>query len=307
MKTRLIIKFALLSIIAVSAIFLLSPKKTKESLKQAKPAVLGLDTAKPRLNFLKSAPELAQASSPPQVSAQTGLAIDAQSGSILWTKNFDQKYPIASLTKLMTALVVIKQAGLDLAISAKKSDTEVIGTNMGLVSGEQITVLNLLYGMLVSSSNDAALALAKGVAGSNEKFIELMNQQAQSMGLLSTNFSNPAGFDDENNYSTADDLSKIALEFIKNPLLNEIVKTKETIVASKDGRIKHKLVSTNKLMFENEKIIGIKTGFTSQALGNLIIRYKDPEKEIISIVLASANREEDTKKLLDWILSVYKW
>lgn len=302
------LKRILLGIFGLLLIFVLSPKTTFESKKEIQPKVLGTETDQQRkVSFIKAAPELVLAQSKPELSSKAAFVYDPNSGSILYTHNFDQKLPIASLTKLATAFLAAEQVGLTDVVRVKKKHTQIIGTNMGLVPGEQITVLNLLKGLLISSSNDAALALADYVGGDEKGFVEMMNQKAKLLGLTDTHFSNPIGLDDEDNYSTAIDLSKLVTEFSKNILLAEIVKTKEMTVESFDKKFVHKLTSTNKLLLEDPRVVGIKTGFTSKAQGNLILRAKDGDAEVVTIILGSPNREEDSKKLLDWIFSVYRW
>jgi serine-type D-Ala-D-Ala carboxypeptidase (penicillin-binding protein 5/6) len=243
----------------------------------------------------------------PSITAKAALAYDLKSGSILYTYNFDEKLPIASLTKLMTALVVIRSSDIDSFVIIKKSDINVVGSSSGLVEGESVRVKDLLRAMLISSSNDAALALANYVGGSEERFVAMMNDQARLLGLVNTHFSNPVGWDIEENFSNALDLSKIVNAFIQSRVLSEIVQTRETEIKSEDNRYTHKLTSTNKLLLENPTVIGIKTGFTTKALGNLIIRDVRGEQDVVTIVLGSENREEDTQKLLDWLFSVYRW
>ncbi|MBI3952873.1 MAG: D-alanyl-D-alanine carboxypeptidase [Candidatus Doudnabacteria bacterium] len=256
---------------------------------------------------IKASPELASTKPAPKLGALSSFAFDPQSGTILYANNFDHELPIASLTKLMTALIVLKSASLDQVVAVKKSTTQPIGNSMGLVAGERITVGDLLKGMLISSSNDAALTLADFVSGDAEKFVERMNIEAGLLNLNQTRFSNPVGYDSKENYSTAHDLSRLVSEVIKNPVISQIVKTRETTVASTDGKISHKLTSTNKLLLTRLNITGIKTGFTSQSQGSLIVRMQDGNKDIVTIILGSPDRETDSEKLLDWVLSVYNW
>jgi len=225
----------------------------------------------------------------------------------LYSRNLDEKLPIASLTKLITALVAIKFSNLDSVVLVKKSDLQVVGASSGLVEGEKITVKDLLQAMLISSSNDATLALANYIGGSEEKFVAMMNQEVKNLGLIDTHFSNPVGWDIDENFSNALDLAKIVEEFVKNPILSEIVKTKEIEIYSQDKKYVHKLTTTNRLLLEDINVVGIKTGFTTKALGNLIIRDQKNQQDIITIVLGSENREEDTTKLLEWLFKVYKW
>lgn len=292
-------------ILGISIALVFMPKGVSEYRGSRQPEVLGTTT----LGVLRinSAPELASNMPVPGLSAKSAFAFDLSSGTILYTWNFDEELPVASLTKLMTGLVTVRSISTDPIVEIKKTDINVVGSNMGLIPGEKITVLNLLRGLLISSSNDAAQVLADFVGGNQEKFVELMNNEAARMGLNSTHFDNAVGWDSDNNYSTAHDLSILAQEFMKHDLLSDIVRNRELEVASIDNKFKHKLTTTNKLLLENPMVTGIKTGFTSQAKGNLVIRAGSRGQEVVTIVLGSDNREEDSRKLLDWIFQVYRW
>ncbi len=294
---------ALVGIVAFG--FLLAPGLVKEQKSNQQPEVLGLATAIEK--SYASAPEFGNVQKLPVFSAKAVFAYDYKSGTILHTNNLDEKLPIASLTKLMTAILVKEKSSFDKVVRVKKADLLVIGSNMGLMPGESITVGDLMKGMLVASSNDAAKVLAVAISGTEEAFVSEMNKKAEILKMTSTKFSNPVGLDSEDNYSTTYDLAKLVNEFLRHPELSEIVKSKEIEVFSVDKAFGHRLKTTNKLLFENSNIIGLKTGYTSLAKGNLIARYKDQDIELITIVLGSDDREEDTRRLLDWILAVYNW
>lgn len=281
------------------------PRGVKEYRGSLQSTVLGTMTR--GLSDLNSAPELASNLEVPNLTAKAAFAFDLSSGSILYASNFDERLPIASLTKLMTALVVVKLSSADALVEVNRNDMVVVGSSMGLVPGEKITVLNLLRGLLISSSNDAGRVLGSFIGGDQENFMRLMNEEAGRMGLNSTHFGNAVGWDSDDNYSTAQDLSILVKEFIKHNLLSETVKIQELEVASVDNKFRHQLTTTNKLLLEDASVSGIKTGFTQQAKGNLIIRSGSAGQEVITIVLGSDNREEDTRKLLDWIFRVYRW
>ncbi len=288
---------------------LLFPAKAKEEEKNLNAQVLGATAPEPQsTRLIKSAPEFLNAPTLPELTSKAAFAYDLHSGSILYTNNFDQPLPIASLSKLMTAIIVVENMDLNKIVTVARVDTLVIGTNMGLVDGERIKIIDLLKGLLIPSSNDAAKALARTTAGTEEKFIDMMNAKAKALGMNSTKFTNPTGLDsDDSNYSTTYDMARLVNQFLNNETLSKIVQTKEAEVKSIDGYIFHPLHTTNKLLLENPDVIGVKTGFTSLAKGNLIIRQKHDDAEIITIVLGSDDREADTKRLIDWIFSVYKW
>lgn len=284
--------------------FVFFPHSAKDAAK--KPSASGISTQN-KTNTLLAAPEVASNLSSPSLSAKAAIAFDLDSGTILYSKNMEEKLPIASLTKLMTALLVVKHGDLNDEVTVKRSQAGVVGSTMGLVANEKMTVGDLLKGMLISSSNDAALVLSDFIAGSPDKFVDMMNNQALFLGLKSTRFANPVGWDSEDNYSNTLDLIKIVREFLEYPQLVLMTKTRQTVVTSIDGKYVHQLRSTNKLLLENSKVIGLKTGFTSKALGSLIVLYDHNGAKIATVVLDSNNREDDTQKLLDWVFDVYKW
>jgi len=293
-------------ILGFSIAFVFMPKNAKDYRGNIRPSILGTNTE--NIPLIHPSPELASALTPPKLSAKAAYAFDLTSGSILFTHNFDEKLPIASLTKLMTALLVVEMSrDLDEAAEIQPSDTAVMGSNMGLVRGEKITTRNLLAGMLVSSANDATLALARTAGGTVDAFIDRMNQKARILGLFNTRYSNPVGWDTGENYSTALDLSVLVREFLKHETLAQLSKTKELKSSSIDGHVEHILTTTNKLLLEDQRITGVKTGFTSEAKGNLIAKVTVADQEVLTIVLGSDDREGDTRNLIDWIFSVYRW
>jgi len=292
------------TIFGIGLAFIFLPKPIKDSVKQ--PSVAGVNTVQTE-EALKPAPEMAVNLSAPILTAKAALAFDLDSGTILYSKNLDENLPIASLTKLMTALVVVKQKNLDDIVTVPWQAQGVPGSTIGLIRGERIRVRDLLSAMLIPSSNDAALALAYSITTDEGKFAELMNNEAKRLGLHSTNFSNPVGWDLGENYSNTLDLIKIVREFLKHPVLSEMVSVKETAIMSEDRKWVHQLRSTNRLLMEDPNVIGIKTGFTSKALGNLIILTKNQSNRIVTIVLGSDAREEDSQKLLDWAVRAYRW
>ncbi len=272
-----------------------------------RPTVSGIAIEKLVPSTVHPAPEMSLNTSAPILTAKSAVALDLDSGTILFSKNLDEQLPIASLTKLMTALVVVKNKTISDLMTVGKKDQGVIGNTAGLVAGEILTVDSLLHAMLISSSNDATVTLANSIAGDSAKFTEAMNIEAASMGLLNTHFANPVGWDSDENYSNTLDLVKIVQEFLKNEYFRKIVQIKETIITSVDGKHKHELHTTNKLLLDNPEVAGVKTGFTSKALGNLIILVNHQGSQVLTIVLGSDDRELDTQKLLDWLFVVYRW
>lgn len=239
-------------------------------------------------------------SSTPYINAKSGLIIDINSNTVLYEQNINEKLPIASLTKLMTAQVILEEnPNLQEVVTVHPDATQIGGSSAYLYSNEQITIESLLNALLIKSGNDAAIALAIHNAGSVDAFVNKMNQKAISMGLNDTHFQNPMGFDHSQNYSTSHDLAKLALSLYKKPIVKEIVRKQSETIYSIDGKYTHNLISTNDLLDNYLGIIGLKTGQTSNALG-CFIGITNSNNPHLSIVLGSNNRFLDTKILLDW-------
>jgi serine-type D-Ala-D-Ala carboxypeptidase (penicillin-binding protein 5/6) len=296
------------TILGIGIAFVFFPHTARDT--SHKSAISGIATQKAEARPEHAAPEMALNLSAPMLSAKSAVAFDLNSGTILYSKNLDDKLPIASLTKMMTAIVTVKHTDLNAVVRVKKEDLTGVGSTVGLVEGEEIRVSDLLKAMLIPSGNDAALVLASFVAGSPEKFADLMNQEAKRLNLVATSFSNPVGWDsyaEKENFSNSLDLIKIAQEFIRHDELKGIATTKETTVYSIDKKYLHNLKTTNKLLLDDPKVEGLKTGFTSKALGNLVILYNNDGNQVLTITLDSENREDDSRKLLEWVFTVYRW
>jgi D-alanyl-D-alanine carboxypeptidase len=235
----------------------------------------------------------------PIVNAKAAIVVDLDSGTILYKKNDTDQLPIASLTKIMTALIIIQEHDLQEIVTVPGEATQIGGSTMYLSTNEQISVENLLKGLLMQSGNDAATTLAIYNSGSVDAFVQKMNNKAQEMNLKDTSFQNPMGFDNPNNYSTVRDLLILSKELYKNETIQEIVATPTDRVTSADQRLTHTLISTNALLDGYLDIVGLKTGSTDQALG-CFVGITNSEHPQISIVLGSPNRFHDTKILLDW-------
>lgn len=241
----------------------------------------------------------------PNFSSGAVYAIDLDLNQPLYQKNIDKKLSPASTTKIMTALVSIEQFQPTDVLTISK-EALVGGSSMGLQVGEKITFRSLLYGMLLNSGNDAAYAIALNYPGGFDAFIKQMNEKSKALGLINTNFTNPAGFDDPKHFSSAFDLSLIAKEAIKNPQISRIVATKETLVESRDSSKTHTLKNLNKLLSE-QGFLGIKTGFTEKSGENFVGLLDKNGHKILTVVLNSEDRFGETKQLVDWIFQNYTW
>lgn len=238
--------------------------------------------------------------------ADSALAIDLETQSILFEKQSYERRPIASLTKLMTAYIVLKENDPTAIVTVSANAASAEGSQMGLNSGEQITVKNLLYGLFIESGNDAAVALAEFNAGSESAFIEKMNTEAKTLGLENTHYANTSGLDNSNAYSTAHDLITLSTHLLKDESVREIVKNSSIEVSGTNGEI-HKLTNTN-ILLGQLGIEGLKTGTTPLAGECLLALAKTEEgHEVVTVVLGSSERFVDTKILIDWINTAFTW
>ena len=247
----------------------------------------------------------------PEISAKAVLIRDIGSGTAIYERNAAEKLPIASLTKLMTALVVIEQVPLEEEVEILAEDLNTAPFRLNFSPGERLTVRELLSAMLVSSANDAALALARHTSGSRQNFVTAMNDKARVLGMVSTSFINPVGFDHPNHYSTAADQALLVEEFINHTALLEIVNMKSAEITAEPSGRKLKIYTTNRLLLERNNVIGLKTGFTAEAKGSLIVlAQKQTAGEMAryySIILGSDDREQETRALMDWIEDNFVW
>lgn len=233
----------------------------------------------------------------PVISARSALILDVSTNSIVFSKNPNFRFTPASTTKIMTALVSLNYYKTEDVLTV--GTETIIGSKMYLVSGEKITVENLLYGLLLNSGNDAAYTLAQNYPGGLEEFINKMNQTAKELKLSNTHFVDPAGIDDEGNYTTALDLSNLAKTALQNPVFAKIVATQEKTVFDTTGGLKHELKNLNKLLWDVPGVAGVKTGFTEKAGGVLVTLLKN-QRQFLFVVFRSDDRFTDTKNLIDW-------
>ena len=244
----------------------------------------------------------------PVIEAKSAIIRDFDSGAILFEKNSDEKLQMASITKLMTVTVALEEGNLDdvVTVSSKAALTE--GSKVWLLQGEQITLENLIQAALIHSGNDAAIAIAQHIGGDEKTFVQMMNEKAKKLGLYSTHYENPIGFDSTQNYSTVRDLSLLARYVYRKKLIQDTVKTRSKTISSVDGGITHELTSTNKLLDSSWNVLGLKTGHTEKAgLCFISIIENNKGNKIITIVLDSPARFEETKKLASWAFRSYTW
>lgn len=236
----------------------------------------------------------------PAVSAASAVLLDADSGRILYAQNENEERAIASITKLMTALVAAEYLDdLSQTITIQKEWTGIEGTSLYLKAGEEISLETLLYGLLLHSGNDAAVALAAHCAGDVETFVGWMNQRARDLGMTGTHFSDPNGLGDEDHYSTALDMARLGAACLKNPVVAKIVATKSIVL---EGR---SFTNHNKLLWQYEGCTGMKTGYTRQAGRTLVSSAERDGQKLVCVTLNDGNDWADHKALLDYGFETY--
>jgi D-alanyl-D-alanine carboxypeptidase len=244
----------------------------------------------------------------PEVDANAALVYHVESGRELWGKNSHLQVPIASLTKLLTSMVAAELFAPDEIVTVASGSVRVDGSKQTLAIGERIAVRDLTAMMLIESSNDAAYAVASHAQLQGIDFIARMNQKALALGMRNCVFTDPAGLDDTA-FCTADDLIRLIRAALRqHPQLWPIMSTAALTIQSAGGMM-HQIVSTNELLDEVPGIIGGKTGNSDGALGCLLLVVKLPQKDdtLISIVLGSRTRFNDTRTLVSWAQRAYRW
>lgn len=243
----------------------------------------------------------------PQTSGQSAVLLDGNSYRVLWGKNIDKQLPMASTTKLMTALVAIENTNLTNTVVVPKEAQGVEGSSIYLTAGEQLTVEDLLYGLMLRSGNDAAIAIAHEVGmGDIDRFIALMNATARKIGVYNTNFENPHGLPSDNHYTTAHDLAKVAAYALKNKTFEKIVSTKYKEIPWEGSQWNRVLKNSNKLLWNFEGANGVKTGFTKKAGRCLVSSAKRDDMQLVCVVLNCGPMFEESSAILEYGFQTYK-
>lgn len=233
-------------------------------------------------------------------SAVSAALLDANSGALLYGKNENKRLPMASTTKIMTALVALDTLPLDRVIEIPKGAVGVEGSSIYLFEHEKITVENLLYGLMLESGNDAATALAIACAGDVESFADMMNSKAREIGLIDTHFTNPHGLENSEHYTTAYELAFLAATALKNPDFRRIVSTKSLAVKVCTGESSRYFVNHNRLLKSFDGAIGVKTGFTKSAGRCLVSAAQRNGETYVAVTLNDGNDWKDHTSMLDF-------
>lgn len=237
----------------------------------------------------------------PIINARYAIIYDRNTKQVMWGKKENEKVPMASTTKIMTAIVVLENSNLKDEVTISKKAAGVGGSRLKISSGDKITVKDLLYGLMLRSGNDAAVALAEYVGGSVEGFSVLMNNKAKELGLKNTNFVTPHGLDNENHYTTAYELAYLTDYALNNETFSKIVNTKSiTIIINGNPR---NIYNTNELLGNLNGVNGVKTGFTNGAGRCLVTSCTRNNNQIIIVVLGcdtKKQRTSDSTKLIEY-------
>lgn len=239
------------------------------------------------------------------ISAKAAVVIDGYTGEILYSQNSDERLPMASTTKIMTALLLCELGGdLTQEIVTTREMVTVEGSSMGLQVGDTVSYHDLLYGMMLASGNDAANTTAIALGGSVSKFVDLMNERANEMGLNNTHFVTPSGLDADEHYTTAYELAVIAKEALANENFAKAAASQTARLCYGNPPYNRTLTNHNKLLKMYDDIVGVKTGFTKKSGRCLVSASKKDGKLVIAVTLNDGNDWADHRTLLDLGLSL---
>lgn len=245
--------------------------------------------------------------------AKSAILIEASTGKVLYEKNIDEKYAPASMTKMMSLLLIMENIDnrnlrMDEVIKVSKNASSMGGSQIFLQENEEMTVEDLLKGITIGSANDATVALAERIGGTESAFVELMNKKAKELGLKNTNFKNPTGLDEANHYSSSRDMSIIARELVKHSKILEFSSIYETYLRT-DSDNKFWLVNTNKLVRFYPGVDGLKTGYTEEAGYCLTATINKDNMRLITVVMGEPTsniRNSEVSTLLDYGYNLYQ-
>jgi serine-type D-Ala-D-Ala carboxypeptidase (penicillin-binding protein 5/6) len=256
---------------------------------------------------LLAAPARAQDDAPPDVSAPSAIVIEASTGDVLYKRDATERRPIASTTKLMTALLTMEHADLSDMVPASDYIASPIESRLDLRPGEKLSVADLLRGLMLESANDAAVTLGEYVAGSTPKFVKMMNRRARQLELRDTHYTNPIGLDAPGNYSSASDLARLAIKLRRHSFARKIADRRSATLTT--GRPRPPVENRNTLLGQDRWVNGLKTGHTTQAGYVLVGTRTRKDVTLVSVVLGTSSfaaRDRDSLALLRWGADKYR-
>lgn len=235
-----------------------------------------------------------------EVSGQYACVIEAATGRVVYEKNAEQRYSMASTTKIMTALVAIEENTLNDIVTVSRNASIQEGSCAYLAEGDQVHMSDLLYGLMLNSGNDAAMAVAEHISGKAEDFAELMTQKAHELGAVNTQFKNPSGLDADGHYTTARDLALLTRQALRNPVFRQIVQTKsKQAPVQNTGRTLY-FANHNKMLNLYQGAIGVKTGYTKATGRCLVSAAERNGVTLIAVTLNAPDDWNDHMKMLDY-------
>ena len=236
---------------------------------------------------------------PSEISARSAVLIDRTTGDILFSKNENRRMKPASTTKILTGIIALERCDENAVVTVSENAASAEGSSMYLKRGDKMKMGDLIYGLMLNSGNDAAVAISEYISGSEEKFATLMNQKAKEIGAKNSNFVTPDGLDDENHYTTAYDLAVIASYAMSNERFRETVSTVGKVAETLDG-VKKYMHNHNKLLKLYDGCNGIKTGFTKASGRTLVSSAEKDGMELIAVTLNAPDDWNDHRKMLDF-------
>lgn len=256
-------------------------------------------------SLISSAHSLTAVAPFPAVSAQSAILIEPVSGAVTYEKNAHTRLPMASTTKIMTAIVAIELGDPAMMVDISREAVGVEGSSIYLYEGERLSLEHLLYALLLESANDAAVAIAVALSGTVDAFVEQMNQKAMALGLSDTHFSNPHGLDHEDHYTTASDLARLAAYCMRNEMFRTIVSTRRMTIPLNDQEGVRLLLNHNRLLRSYDGAIGLKTGFTKRSGRCLVSAAERDGVTMIAVTLNAPDDWDDHRNMLDYGFSRY--
>ena len=238
-----------------------------------------------------------------RVSARNAIALDSKTKQVLFEQNADEIVPMASTTKILTALVAITHGDLDREVTISKNAASIRGSKVGYVAGEKIKLRELLYGLMYKSGNDAAIAIAEDIGGSIEGFAKIMNDYAISLGLINSHFESPHGLDSPKHYTCAYDLALLTTKAMESDLFCQICGTKS--ITRDTSNFTRDYNNINKILYKIPEANGVKTGYTGQAGKCLVSSVKHEGRNIIIVVLNCSDRWNVTEKIYKYVADNY--
>ena len=240
------------------------------------------------------------------LSAECAVVVNVLTGEVLFSKSADKIHSMASTTKIMTALLALESGKLQSEIVVSEDSLKVEGTSMGLVGGDRVSLYELVYGMMLSSGNDAANVTAGFLGGSVENFVRMMNNRASEIGMKNTSFVTPSGLDADEHYSTAYDMALLGVTAVKNPEFVSVCSSESAALTFGNPPYSRKLYNHNKLLSLYDYALGIKTGFTKKS-GRCLVSYaKKDSAELVAVTLNAPDDWNDHIKMLDYGFSVLR-